>query len=474
MEARVRRLDSPARPRRVRPVKLLQLVAVGLLFVNVGRLHEILVPHTGELPIAKMLLALGAVALVVAAPWARLQAAWRTRPAKALALFTASLLLSFPFSYYRSGTLAVIVQFCLAILPIVGITVASIQHLGDLERLFRATALMVASTAGLVVLGIGVTGQTRLSLVGSYDPNDLALVLATCLPFCIWCLRDRHILWRAIGLVGLLGGLYAVVKTGSRGGFVAVAVQFLVLMVVSRQALPMWLRLSALPALVLVVAVAPGAYRERLQSLTSLSSDYNATELSGRQAIWTRGATYFVKRPLTGIGAGQFSVAEGRWGEEQGYKRGWAWSAPHSMYVEAAAELGILGIGSLVALLGGMLTFTRRTAGIGQPASTANPQRVAAGVTLFAATLTFAIGAAFLTAAFKPVFMMLISYAIAFEGLPRAMRTLTAERTGTGGQGTPMRQRGGLTRQLGGTPSPLPGAAAVRGRWSGRQLPGFR
>jgi len=476
VEARAWWLSVPAPPFGSPDVRLLQLVAVALLFVNVGRLHEIVVRYTGELPIAKVLLAVGAMAVVSVAPWDRLRTAWRARPAKALALFTSALLLSLPFSYYRAGTLTLIIQFCLAVLPIVGITVAAIRNLTDLERLFRATALMVATTAGLLLAGIGVTGETRLSLVGSYDPNDLALVLATCLPFCVWCLRDRSVLWQGVGLVGLLGGLYAIVKTGSRGGFVAVAMQFLVLLVVARQAIPGWLRLSVVPALVLVVAFAPGAYRARLQSLTSLSSDYNTTELSGRQAIWTRGATYFLKRPLTGIGAGQFSVAEGRWGEEQGYVRGWQWSAPHSMYVEAAAELGLLGIGSLLAILASILQYTRRSAGIGLLQGPPDPQRATVGVALFAATLTFAVGAAFLTAAFKPVFMMLISYAIAFEAIPAAHARTPMVRTG-GGRPRPLPQRGGLGSSMrpgtrGGVRGPLPGAAATRARWSGRQLPG--
>jgi O-antigen ligase len=441
-------------------VTILRLIAVAVLFVNVGRLHEGLVQVTGEFPIAKILLALGGIAMLATAPWARLRGAWRTAPARWLAVFTFALWLSLPFSYYRAASLSALGQFCFAVLPIVAITIAAVGHLADLEHLFRATALMVVVCGGLLVIGIGVSGDTRLSLVGSYDPNDFALVMATCLPFCIWCLRDRQRLWRVVGGSGVLVGLAALVKTGSRGGFLAVAVQSIVLLVVAREALPRWIRLAIVPMLVASVAFSPGRYRERLQTLTSLSSDYNTTELGGRQAIWRRGLSYFVDRPLTGVGVGQFRVAEGRWGDEQGYVRGWKWSAPHSMYIESAAELGIVGIWSLLAILWSMLRVSRGNTGVHPPGSMPDPRQSAAGVTIFLATITFAVGAAFLTAAFSPVFMMLISYAISYQAIrtgspgPRSApvirggsrsdtRRFNPRRTGTVGAfrgGPPVRQ----------------------------------
>ncbi|WP_145978980.1 O-antigen ligase family protein [Gemmatimonas phototrophica] len=407
-------------------MSLLRVVAVAFLLFNVGRLHEAFSSFTGSLPVAKVLLALGALALAMSNPLPRIATAWTTKPAKALAAFSAAILLSVPFSYYRTESIEISLQFFLASIPIVMITVLSIRQIEDLERLFRTATAVVLVEFVLIAAGFGADisdGEgARVSLGGSYDPNDLAIVTATCLPFCVWTLRDRSFAWRAIGLVALLGGMFVVVKTGSRGGFLAVATMLTLLVLATRSFAPAWLRLAMIPAFIGAIVLAPESYRDRLLTLTALSEDYNTSAISGRQEIWKRGAVYFAKRPLTGVGIGQFQVAEGRWGADNGYERGWKWSAPHSMYVESAAELGIFGVGALLALLGSGLQFTRRTAGVGLPKAHPDKRVAAAGSALFLALCTFGVGAAFITAALSPAFMLLASLIIGFEVLVRDRR----------------------------------------------------
>jgi putative inorganic carbon (HCO3(-)) transporter len=401
------------------PVSALQAATIGLLLVNVGRLHEPLSAALGAIPIAKLLLLLALLALFSSSPWALLRKAANTRLAAGVFALASAILISVPFSYYRRGSVEDSFAFFFVVLPIVVFTVASIRNICDLERFGRVLSSMVAAIGGLLAAGVGSLGSVRVSLVGAYDPNDLALVVVTCLPFCLWAMKTPRFLWKTIGLLSTVLGVYVVVKTGSRGGFIALALQLSLAAFVVPTASPKWLRVAAIPVFSLSIALAPMSYRERLLTLTSISNDYNTTDITGRSEIWKRGLGYFIDRPFTGVGVGQFAVAEGKWGKEHGYSAGWAWMAPHNAYVEAAAELGILGITSLLAILFTAAHNAWAKAVEKRPIGVQGTKEAAIGAALFLSIISFAVGSSFVTAALSPVFMMLISFSVAFESITR-------------------------------------------------------
>ena len=88
------------------------------------------------------------------------------------------------------------------------------------------------------------------------------------------------------------------------------------------------------------------------------------------------------------------------------------------MYVESAAELGILGIGGLLGML--IPTLRRSWGSMRSDAKSPHDPRVArAAAAIFLAIGTFMVGAVFLTAAFSPLMMFLASLGIAFQAMPR-------------------------------------------------------
>jgi len=127
-----------------------------------------------------------------------------------------------------------------------------------------------------------------------------------------------------------------------------------------RLRLPPWWRPAALAALVAVAAAgvtlaastsgppAEGARPERLGSLDTPRYDY-----------WEVALRAFADNPLKGVGSGGFQV---EWRREREVHEGA--SDAHSLYLETAAELGIVGLGLLALFLGGVALAARRTYGL--------------------------------------------------------------------------------------------------------------
>jgi len=94
------------------------------------------------------------------------------------------------------------------------------------------------------------------------------------------------------------------------------------------------------------------------------TEDYNWTAAGGRKETWLRGLEYMRSYPVFGLGIGNFGRAEGTISERarnwEPWMPGIRWSAPHNSFLEAGAELGVVGLilwSSLV--LGGIAAMYR-------------------------------------------------------------------------------------------------------------------
>lgn len=311
----------------------------------------------------------------------------------------------------------------------------AVRGVGDVSRLLRSMVVMQVLMGVLIAAGFGVVlngaDGARTTLAGSYDPNDLALVMASCGAASLWALRDNKLVWRFAGLIGLVLGMYVIIRTYSRGGAISFAVMVIMSLVLARRAVPMWLRLAMFPAVAAALLLAPQKYIERLSTLGTVSQDYNITDETGRTKIWKRGIGYFLSRPITGVGAGQFGQAEGRYGrEELGRNAGWKWSAAHNMYVESLAEIGLPGFLSLLGMLVPSVTLWWRVRAH-PPRSDDELQYQRQVETVAVAVITFMVGATFLSATYSPMVMLLAALGIALRIVPQAARFV--------GRGRPVR-----------------------------------
>jgi O-antigen ligase len=249
--------------------------------------------------------------------------------------------------------------------PIIFVAIRRRSHVVCLYAILIGGALFVAAV-GLATSGAG--GDGRLAGAG-VNPNQLGSLLAVgvVLAGALACYRPLSGAARSIAAVA--AGLSAILltMTQSRGSLLGLAVSALALPFLAGRGR----RLGA-ALLTLIAAVAMSGWLllvappETLQRLTHASVG-SSTEGSGRLDLWRIGMRMFHDRPWTGIGAGNFQVSSVHYLLEPGQIVYAAFivdapKVPHNIYLQVLAELGIIGLGLFLTVVGICLISTLRAA----------------------------------------------------------------------------------------------------------------
>ncbi|MGB2713837.1 MAG: O-antigen ligase family protein [Vicinamibacterales bacterium] len=300
------------------------------------------------------------------------------------------------------------------------IIAGSVRGALDVERLTMAYFVGAAVYAGVVVtrFEVGSGGAWRLGRLYYYDANDFATFAATAIPLGIYFVHAARTLTTRVFAAGALGVLtLAFVRSGSRGGFVALmAVAIFVVWRFSSIALR-WRLAAAALVTVVVLAAASDQYWKQMSTILS-DADYNRTDESGRMQIWRRGIGYMFRDPVFGVGPGNFQAAEGLlspFAERQQFGVGVRWNAAHNTYIQVGAELGVPG---LVIFAGFIIAAFRALRHAGR----ANGEADSTGFNgrpltqaLTASLLGFVVGACFLSLAFSEMLYTLAALAVAMD-----------------------------------------------------------
>jgi len=188
---------------------------------------------------------------------------------------------------------------------------------------------------------VAETAGSRLRTSGGLDPNDLAAIMALSFPLALGFITRLHGLKRALGVLMAAFFVVVIMLTASRGGMLALAVGTAIFAFSLRGKQFVLVTVALLVAAAIAWREAPATFRERMLTFSTISEDYNFTVYTGRKQVWTRGRGYFFEHPFAGVGAENFPVAEGDYAATLG--RPAKWSAPHNAYLQAFAELGIVG-----------------------------------------------------------------------------------------------------------------------------------
>ena len=330
-----------AAPQMEREVGFLCFASVCIsLFVYVVRPGEIF-PALASLRPGLVSFALAALAFFACGG---LQSVRRMAPAGAgrIKLFLLLGLVGVPFSVYAGQALStwglVLIQgalyFCW--LPAVE-SGARLRQIPIALTLCAACLVLAMLFQGVITVG---ADSDRVSAGGTYDPNDIAMVLATLLPFtAYWFFQGG---WRGKLLCGLLAGgsMLGILKTGSRGGVLALGVAGLLFIFARGGPVKFWHKLfMVVLAAGFFMSPAADVVKTRWQEISS-GQDYNldASEQtgSGRLVLWKRALELIAERPLTGVGMGDAAVALGM--------RFHNWHTAHNSYLQAGLELGVPGL----------------------------------------------------------------------------------------------------------------------------------
>lgn len=173
------------------------------------------------------------------------------------------------------------------------------------------------------------------------DGNDFALSLNIVIPYCIYLFyrsKSKSLKLLYFGLTALF--ILAVIGTSSRGGSVALAA---VLFYQWLKGENKWAGLAGIAILLfLLLLFAPPTYLERMGTIKNYDTEGSA---QGRISAWNSAVRMATDHPMTGVGAGHFSVKYGMEYRPPGVgQTDIPWSTAHSVYFLVLGELGIPGI----------------------------------------------------------------------------------------------------------------------------------
>lgn len=401
----------------------LLLVSVAIYLASgVGRIHD-LFPMLAPLKPALLATVAGVGLLLLQQNGPRRIALLRSRVTTCLLGLVIWGALSVPFALTGGIALSFWMDFARAILMSVVIA-ASVRNSRDLERLglvyFGVTVLYT-----IIILSrfqLGSADDWRLGRLYFYDANDLATLIVTAMPIGLYfALAHRRLVLRLAAVVGLMLLVVALIRSGSRGGFLAfLAIAAFIL--VGFTTIPRRARIGGLVLILGVLsATASDRYWTQMQTIIRPHEDYNLTDDAGRVKIWKRGIGYMLDRPVSGVGMGNFQTAEGtlstlaRQGE---YGRGVRWGAAHNSFVQIGAELGIPGLLLFIVLIVSLFAALRRVtrAARTDPAST-DLARLAQS--LMAALVGFVVGGFFLSLAYSDMVYTLAAFSLALTKVAR-------------------------------------------------------
>jgi O-antigen ligase len=414
--------DSPSREVRAPGWDLLLACVAVYVATAVGRIHElfpVLLPLKPALVAAVLAIAL----YLLQAVGRRGMGLLRTRTTTWLLFLVLWVALSVPGALNHGVAFRSWTEFVRTTLMAL-IVAGSVRSGRDIERLilvyFAVTTVYVTVVLSRFQLG---ADNWRLGRLYYYDANDLATLITTAMPLGLYfVLGQRGPVRRALAGVGLAILALGLIRSGSRGGFLAflAVTAFVLLRVTTIPARSRWIGLAVIVSI--VFGAASDQYWSQMQTMVHPHQDYNLTSDEGRVRIWKRGLGYMADNPVFGVGAHNFQVAEGTISpmarrQERGI--GVRWGAAHNTYVQAGAEIGIPGLLLFLGLIASTFAALRRVARRTPQADPAGHQRARLAQSLMAALVGFVVGAFFLSLVYHDMLYVLVAFAVGLAKVAR-------------------------------------------------------
>jgi O-antigen ligase len=393
------------------------------LFLYLSRILDV------SLPNLKITMMLNLIFLGLAVLSGGLVHFFRSRICLLLAGFYCWMLICVPFSVWKGGSVATMIQAARSLVLVAAI-IALVSSVRDGLRMMYVIGFAEV-TAGLMSKLAGQQSQTeRLVLTaGTFaDPNIYCALLFMGMPFLWLAARNAaHPLHKLVYMTAALPILAAGLATGSRAGFIMLCAMLGLLFL----RLPATRKLRLLVGAGALLAVAPLVFPDHiLQRYTTLFGAPAPEEVSAEQLKYLGAATasaesrlYLLQRsleltaknPLLGVGPGMFTVAEDQDARARGLRRG-NWHETHNTYTQVSAEAGLPAfVLYTMALLLALRALSRLRKALTPPAA-GEQERARNGVVYlevaFAGALTAAL---FLSIAYTGLLYVLVGLIVALE-----------------------------------------------------------
>ena len=178
-------------------------------------------------------------------------------------------------------------------------------------------------------------------------PNLWGQVLAAVSTLLVFRIIHEKQTWiKLIALLMLGTILYGLLNTFSRGAYLVLAIDVvLILFVIEKRFNPV-IAFAGLSILILLFPLLPSSYRARfftLSAFTAQNGIYQDTSFRGRTSEMLTGLAMFGSHPILGVGAGNYPLNYQHYAQLIGIEFRAQARDPHSLYVQLLAETGILG-----------------------------------------------------------------------------------------------------------------------------------
>jgi len=352
------------------------------VFITYIRLSDVLVHNFGVPSIAKGMV--GLLALSIMSRWAilkRLPNGWQRVTvmiaAYGLVIF-GSLLHGRDYSnaasavsdYWKDGLIAILTVLLLQkretfrgviwVLIFAGIFMGSISIHQYLTGNFSSDYFGFA-TASYLNISEGVEGNRISGPLG--DPNYYAQIMVFLFPLAVnrFLRENNRILKLTAGFAASVIGM-TIIFTFSRGGAVAAVLSVMVLVIYHPPKLKNTILI--LLAIWIVFLLLPSTYTDRMSTLTDLAqgSEASSAEVSFRGRISEVLSAWHMFRdhPILGVGVKNYPVYYQEYSRVIGLDPRSEPREPHNLYLEVAAETGILGLLAFGAILASVFQAVRR------------------------------------------------------------------------------------------------------------------
>jgi len=179
------------------------------------------------------------------------------------------------------------------------------------------------------------------------DPNfwgQILVAVSTLLIFRIIYEKQTITKLAALLMLGIMS--YAVLNTYSRGAYLVLAIDVvLILFVFAKRVRPM-VAFAGLGILILLIPFLPSNYRDRFGTLTVFTSEngiYQDSSFRGRTSEILTGVAMFTSHPILGVGAANYRPNYQSYTQLIGLEFRTESRDAHSLYVQVLAETGVLG-----------------------------------------------------------------------------------------------------------------------------------